>query len=80
MPRRAHEAGIGTCGHCGQFARCIKEASYDEPLCPACFDALEVEGMPYVAECVKCGGEDLFLRWPEDEERDDLRCADCDNE
>jgi hypothetical protein len=80
MPRRSEEAGIGACGHCGQFARCLKEASYPEPMCPACYDVLEIVGIPYTARCIECGVEDQFFRWPEDEERDDLRCADCDEE
>jgi hypothetical protein len=80
MPRRTEEAGIGACGHCGRFGPCIKEASYPEPLCIECFDLLEEEGIPYQAECVVCGAEDQFWRWPDDEEREDLRCADCDEE
>src|SRR5919109_1603549 len=51
MPRRAEEAGIGACGHCGRFGPCLKEASYPEPLCAECFDALEEEGIPYLARC-----------------------------
>jgi hypothetical protein len=80
MPRRAEEAGIGACGHCGRFGPCLKEASYPEPLCAECFDALEEEGIPYLARCVECGSEDQFWRWPEDEEQEDLLCADCDPE
>jgi len=81
MSRRADEAGIGTCGRCGRIGPCIKEVSYPaEPLCLECFDLLEEDGIPYKAECIECGIEDQFWRWPDDEEQEDLRCADCDEE
>jgi hypothetical protein len=62
---RRPRSGLGrfrgvVCGHCGRFARCLKETSYPEPLCVECFDALEAEGIPYVATCIECGAEDQF--------------------